>query len=107
MNKSLLTQILNEEPSKGTICRLKSTFENLEKAKHFMDDANAVPGLIGHLQPEHIHGQLKYNVQLMLYNQFDKKQFKAFMEEFENIEIVPILPINGNDKLDTKAKTPR
>jgi hypothetical protein len=88
MNKSILTQILNEKANPGTICRLKSSFECPEKAQHYMDGANAVPGVIGHLQPELIKGQLKYNVHLMLYHQFDKKQFKGFIEEFESVEII-------------------
>ncbi|MCE0721996.1 MULTISPECIES: hypothetical protein [Legionella] len=89
MDKSILTQILNEKANPGTVCRLKSSFECLEKAQHYMDSANAVPGLIGYLLPRLIKGQVHYNVQLMLYNQFDKKQFKDFIETFENVEIIP------------------
>ncbi|KTD42881.1 hypothetical protein [Legionella parisiensis] len=89
MNNSILTQILNEKANPGTICRLKSSFDCPEEARHYMDGANAISGVIGHLQQEIIKGQLKYNVHLMLYNQFDKQQFKDFIEGFESIEIIP------------------
>ncbi|AWN72939.1 hypothetical protein LEAN103870_04185 [Legionella anisa] len=89
MNKLILTQLLNEKANPGTVCRLKSSFESLEKAQHYMDSANGVPGLIGYLLPRLINGQVKYNVQLMLYNQFDKKRFKDFIEAFEDVEIIP------------------
>lgn len=91
MNKSILTQILNETANPDTICKLKSTFENLDEAKHFMDDANAIPGLIGHVRAEVINDQIKYNVYLLIYNQFDTKKFKDFVEGLDSIEIVPIL----------------
>ncbi|HHT0593543.1 TPA: hypothetical protein ACTXXA_001452 [Legionella anisa] len=89
MNNLILTQILNKKANPGSVCRLRSSFECQERAQRYMDDANAVEGLIAHLMPRLIKGQLKYHVHLMLHHQFDKKQFKDFVEKFKDVEIIP------------------